>query len=239
VFENQLLDSTKIMCTHSSITRQANGWIEPELTFTLRSTDVDVCWLVALIGIKMKPERSYSQDCRHENESSTYRQPCDTFLPNVRTQPQPPTKSNEEHRGDRSGANGRNPRAGRLLAVVIFSARTCSLAIYLHLDLRLRHDLIAKLHCDAANGKAALAGVGPCNIDGHIFFRLIVGLRRLRSLIQRRWDSRCRVNPGPSNQVLCKLTVLLHQLQDSHIYQVSTLVFLLCDGRLGRIRCGN
>jgi hypothetical protein len=83
VFEYQLLDSTKIMCQHSSITRQADGWIEPELAFTLRSTDVDVCWFIGLIGIEMKPERSYSQDCRHANESGTCRQPCDTFLPNI------------------------------------------------------------------------------------------------------------------------------------------------------------
>lgn len=65
MFKNQLLDVPQVMRPHAAITRQTDAWIEPELTLAIRRADVDVRWLVALIGIKMKPERSDSQDCRH------------------------------------------------------------------------------------------------------------------------------------------------------------------------------
>lgn len=39
--------------------------VEPELAFTISGIDVDVRWLLALVGIEMESKGPYSQDCRH------------------------------------------------------------------------------------------------------------------------------------------------------------------------------
>ena len=56
VLENQLLDSAKIMCSHSPILSQSNRGIEPEFALALRRAYVNVRWLMAFVRIKVKPK---------------------------------------------------------------------------------------------------------------------------------------------------------------------------------------
>ena len=65
VFKDQSLHFPHDMRGDATIPTKAH-WIEPEFAFTLRTANVDVGRLCALVGVKMKPKSAYSEYCGHE-----------------------------------------------------------------------------------------------------------------------------------------------------------------------------
>ena len=59
VFKNQSLHCPHDMRGNAAIPTKAH-WIEPEFAFTLRTPNVDVGRLCALVGVKVKPKSAYS-----------------------------------------------------------------------------------------------------------------------------------------------------------------------------------
>jgi len=53
ILENDPLDKTNRSRSYSKIAGQANR-IEPKFTFTLRSIDMDVWWLIPFVGVKVE-----------------------------------------------------------------------------------------------------------------------------------------------------------------------------------------
>jgi len=60
VFEDQALHVPHDMRGNAAIPTKAH-WIEPEFAFTLRTPNVDMRRLCALVGIKVKPKSAYSE----------------------------------------------------------------------------------------------------------------------------------------------------------------------------------
>jgi hypothetical protein len=70
MFENKTFDFAKIVSFDSFISREQDIGIEPELTFSIRSSNVYVWWLISFIGVKMKAKRSDAQDGWHGRKIS-------------------------------------------------------------------------------------------------------------------------------------------------------------------------
>ena len=64
VFKDQSLHFPQDMRGNAAIPGKAH-WIEPEFAFTLRTSNVDVGPLCALVGVKVKPKLAYSEYCGH------------------------------------------------------------------------------------------------------------------------------------------------------------------------------
>jgi hypothetical protein len=64
VLEDKSLHHSNIVRLDAFRRRQGNR-LKPKLAFTVRSTDVDVRWLIPLIRVKVEPERSDAQNGRH------------------------------------------------------------------------------------------------------------------------------------------------------------------------------
>jgi len=60
VFKDQPLHFPHDMRGNAAIPTKAH-WIEPEFVFTLRTPNVDVGRLCALVGVKVKPKLAYSE----------------------------------------------------------------------------------------------------------------------------------------------------------------------------------
>ena len=60
VFKDQSLHFPHDVRGNAAIPGKAH-WIEPELAFTLRTANVDVGRLCALVGVKVKPKSAYSE----------------------------------------------------------------------------------------------------------------------------------------------------------------------------------
>jgi len=60
VFKNQSLHFPHDVRGNAAIPGKAH-WIEPEFAFTLRTPNVDVGRLYALVGVKVKPKSAYSE----------------------------------------------------------------------------------------------------------------------------------------------------------------------------------
>ena len=60
MFKNQSLHFPHNMRGNATIPTKAH-WIEPEFAFTLRTANVDVGRLCALVGVKVKPKSAYSE----------------------------------------------------------------------------------------------------------------------------------------------------------------------------------
>ena len=60
MFKNQSLHFPHDVRGNAAIPGKAH-WIEPELAFTLRTTNVDEGRLYALVGVKVKPKSAYSE----------------------------------------------------------------------------------------------------------------------------------------------------------------------------------
>ena len=64
MFKDQSLHFPHDMRGNAAIPRKAH-WIESEFAFTLRTPNVDVGRLCALVGVKVKPKSAYSEYRRH------------------------------------------------------------------------------------------------------------------------------------------------------------------------------
>lgn len=60
MLKNQAFNGSHIVGTNASIARQTNRWLQPELALTIRSPNMNVCWFLALVRVKMEPKRSNS-----------------------------------------------------------------------------------------------------------------------------------------------------------------------------------
>jgi hypothetical protein len=82
VLKDQLLDVAQVVRTHATVSCQPDSRIKPELALALRSADMHMRWIIALIGIEMKSERSDPQHCRHKGNLSPGTDVATTFSPN-------------------------------------------------------------------------------------------------------------------------------------------------------------
>lgn len=52
--------SAHILSAYASVARQTDCRLQPELALTIWSSNMNVCWFMALVRVKMEPERSNS-----------------------------------------------------------------------------------------------------------------------------------------------------------------------------------
>ena len=60
MFKDQSLDFPHNMRGNAAVSTKTH-WVEPEFAFTLRTPNVDVWGLYALVGVKVKPKSAYSE----------------------------------------------------------------------------------------------------------------------------------------------------------------------------------
>jgi hypothetical protein len=54
MFKNQLLDAPQVLRPHAPVAGQTDGWLQPELTLSIGSSDMNVRWFVSLIRVEME-----------------------------------------------------------------------------------------------------------------------------------------------------------------------------------------
>ncbi len=56
MFKDQLLNASEVVGPHAPVPGQADGWREPELALTVRSSNMNVRGFLSLVRVEMEPE---------------------------------------------------------------------------------------------------------------------------------------------------------------------------------------
>lgn len=119
MFENKTFDFAKIVSFDSFISREQDIGIEPELTFSIRSSNVYVWWFISFIGVKMKAKRSDAQDGWHGRKISEILGEGDFFSSVIGSAWEPVRDSGRHHsRKNRSYSPLSNRRQSTILAIL-------------------------------------------------------------------------------------------------------------------------